>query len=152
MPIRILAVGKKHEPWVKEGIERYEKRLQKPYDAEWVLLPHSAREGLMAIQDESERLLNRTDAKDYVIMLDERGRLISSEQLARTLAVPLERSQRCTFIIGGAYGGDERLRERANLVWSLSPLVFPHQLVRLLLMEQLYRSQEITAGRPYHHD
>jgi 23S rRNA (pseudouridine1915-N3)-methyltransferase len=55
------------------------------------------------------------------------------------------------IIIGGAYGVDENVRKRADLIWSLSPLVFPHQLVRLLLIEQLYRAQEIAAGHPYHH-
>lgn len=151
MPIRVLAVGKKHEAWVADGIERYQKRLQKPFTLEWVLLPHSAREGIQARQEESERLLSRLSADDYVVLLDERGKLYDSPGLSALLLSPLQASQNVTIIIGGAYGVDETLHARANIVWSLSPLVFPHQLVRLILAEQLYRAQEIAGGGPYHH-
>jgi 23S rRNA (pseudouridine1915-N3)-methyltransferase len=151
MPIRILAVGKKHESWVSEGIERYEKRLKKPFLCEWVYLSHSAREGVAARQDESERLLGRLSDTEYVILLDERGKMVDSPALSRLLLTPLESSINVTIIIGGAYGVDETIHERANVVWSLSPLVFPHQLVRLILIEQIYRAQEIAAGGPYHH-
>jgi 23S rRNA (pseudouridine1915-N3)-methyltransferase len=152
MPIRILAIGKKHESWVSEGIVRYEKRLKKPFDTEWVLLPHSLSEGLIARQDESERLLARLDDRSYVVLLDERGKSIDSPALSRLLLAPLEASRRITIIIGGAYGVDRSVHERADFVWSLSPLVFPHQLVRLICIEQLYRAQEIAAGGPYHHE
>jgi 23S rRNA (pseudouridine1915-N3)-methyltransferase len=64
----------------------------------------------------------------------------------------LERSQPVVVIIGGAYGVDDSIHARADLVWSLSELVFPHQLVRLILTEQLYRAQEIAVGNPYHHE
>jgi 23S rRNA (pseudouridine1915-N3)-methyltransferase len=152
MPVRILAVGKKHESWVVEGIERYEKRLKKPFVCDWVFLPHSAREGLVARQDESERILSRLSDNEYVILLDERGKMINSPGLSRLLLVPLETSTNVTIIIGGAYGVDDTVHQRANFIWSLSPLVFPHQLVRLILAEQLYRAQEIAAGGPYHHE
>jgi 23S rRNA (pseudouridine1915-N3)-methyltransferase len=151
MPIRILAVGKKHESWVAEGIERYEKRLKRPFLCDWVFLPHSAREGIVARQDESERLLSRLTDNEYVVLLDERGKMIDSPALSRMLLAPLESSINVTIIIGGAYGVDATIHERVNVVWSLSPLVFPHQLVRLILIEQLYRAQEIAAGNPYHH-
>lgn len=71
--IRILAIGKKHEAWIAAGLARYEKRLKKPFDVEWVLLPHSAREGLSARQEESERILSRTSPDDWVMLLDETG-------------------------------------------------------------------------------
>jgi 23S rRNA (pseudouridine1915-N3)-methyltransferase len=150
MPIRILAIGKKHEPWVSDGIERYEKRLKRPFDFSWVLLPHSSREGLAARQEESERIIGRL-GDDYVILLDERGRMVDSPALSSILLKPLELSRNVTIIIGGAYGVDESVHARADFVWSLSPLVFPHQLVRLILAEQLYRAQEIAGGKPYHH-
>ena len=152
MAIRIAAVGKKHEPWVEDGIERYSKRLRKPFDAEWVLLPHSAREGLTARQEESERIRARLGKDDFVLLLDERGDLCDSPALARLLAREFEMRKTVTVVIGGAYGVDDELRERADKVLSLSPLVFPHQLVRLILTEQLYRAQEIAKGNPYHHD
>lgn len=151
MPIRIVAVGKKHEPWVAEGIARYEKRLQRPFTLSWVLLPHSSREGLLARQEESERILSRLPGGGVVILLDERGTLYDSPAFSKLLLAPLEVSKDVTLIIGGAYGVDRSIHERADFVWSLSPLVFPHQLVRLLLVEQLYRAQEIAGGRPYHH-
>lgn len=151
MPIRILAIGKKHESWVSEGIARYETRLKRPFETAWVLLPHSAREADAARQDESERLLSRIKDDEFVVLLDERGKLLDSPALSRQLVVQLELSKPVTVIIGGAYGVDETVHRRANLVWSLSPLVFPHQLVRLILAEQLYRAQEIAAGHPYHH-
>jgi len=151
MAIKIIAVGKKHETWVAEGIRRYETRLQRPFNVEWVLLPHSARDGLQAREDESERLLLRLDKDDFIVLLDERGKLFDSPGLSRMLLEPLERSRSVVVLIGGAYGVDASVHERADVVWSLSPLVFPHQLVRLILAEQLYRAQEIAAGRPYHH-
>jgi 23S rRNA (pseudouridine1915-N3)-methyltransferase len=149
--LRIIAIGKKHERWVAEGIARYEKRLKKPFDYEWVFLPHSSRDGLAARQEESERILQRLSDDDYVVLLDERGKLLDSPGLAQLLLTPLQSSRRVTVIIGGAYGVDETVHQRAHTVWSLSPLVFPHQLVRLILAEQLYRAQEISAGNPYHH-
>ena len=152
MSIRILAVGKKHESWVLEGIERYQKRLKRPFTVEWVLLPHSARQDSDARRDESERMLSRLATDDYVVLLDEQGKAIDSPTLSKLLLNPLQSSRPVTIIIGGAYGVDDSIHTRANFVWSLSPLVFPHQLVRLILTEQLYRAQEIAAGNPYHHE
>ena len=134
MPIHLLAVGKKHESWVAEGIERYEKRLKAPFVAEWVLMAHSSSDGLGARQDESGRILSRLDAYDFVVLLDERGKTLDSPTLAGTLNERLDRSQKILIIIGGAFGVTDELRNRADLVWSLSPLVFPHQLVRLILI------------------
>ena len=87
-----------------------------------------------------------------MILLDERGKALDSPGLARTLQQPIDGARTVILIIGGAYGVDPSVHTRANLVWSLSPLVFPHQLVRLILAEQLYRAQEIASGRPYHHE
>jgi 23S rRNA (pseudouridine1915-N3)-methyltransferase len=151
MPIRILAIGKKHESWVADGIERYEKRLKRPFDMTWVLLPHSPADGVTARQEESKRILSALRDDEFVILLDERGKLVDSPALSKLLLAPLELSKSTTIIIGGAYGVDQTVHARADMVWSLSPLVFAHQLVRLILVEQIYRSQEIAAGGPYHH-
>ena len=150
--IRLIAVGKKHEPWVVEGLERYQKRLQKPWDVEWVLLPHSALEGRTARQEESERILGRIKDMDYVVLLDETGDLLDSPALSRLLEGVFATPHSLVIVIGGAYGVDERLHTRANRVISLSRLVFPHQLVRLILIEQLYRAQSIAGGGKYHHE
>ncbi|GAA3327770.1 MULTISPECIES: 23S rRNA (pseudouridine(1915)-N(3))-methyltransferase RlmH [Paeniglutamicibacter] len=151
MTIRVLAIGKKHESWVTEGIERYEKRMKKPFDLKWQLLPHSAREGDSARAEESERILAKVDSRDFLVLLDERGKNIDSPTLAKTLQRPFDTSRNITVVIGGAYGVDESVHSRADFVWSLSKLVFPHQLVRLILTEQLYRAQEISGGGKYHH-
>lgn len=151
MVIRVLAVGRKHESWVAEGIERYTKRLKKPFDLSWQLIAHSAREHDAARTEESDRLLAKVGT-DFVVLLDERGKAIDSPALSRTLLAPLESSRSVTVIIGGAYGVDRAVHQRADFVWSLSPLVFPHQLVRLILAEQVYRAQEIAGGRSYHHE
>jgi 23S rRNA (pseudouridine1915-N3)-methyltransferase len=150
--IRILAVGKKHEAWVAEGIARYEQRLRKPFEVEWGYIPHSSRDGEAAKMEDSRAILARISTEEYVILLDERGTELTSLQMSAKLAFCLEQRGRLTFIIGGAYGVDAALRNRADAIWSLSKLVFPHQLVRLILAEQLYRGQEIWAGRGYHHE
>ena len=116
------------------------------------ILPHSAREGDAARADESARLLAKISDEDYVVLLDERGTNLDSPSLSSYLLSSLQRSQPVVMIIGGAYGVDESIQQRANLIWSLSKLVFPHQLVRLILAEQIYRAQEIAGGRPYHHE
>ncbi len=152
MPITILAVGRKHEDWVADGIERYQKRLKTPFIVKWVLLPHSSYEGERARQEESERLISRLDARAYVVLLDENGKTLDSPQLSKVLVDHLDKSEEIVLIIGGAYGVDESVHSRANFVWSLSPLVFPHQLVRLILIEQLYRTQQISLGGSYHHE
>lgn len=151
MSLRVLAIGKKHESWVTEGIDRYEKRMKKPFDLSWQLLPHSSREGDAARAEESERILAKVNDQDFAVLLDERGKNIDSPTLAATLTHAFDSAKPVTLIIGGAYGVDASVHSRANFVWSLSKLVFPHQLVRLILAEQLYRAQEIAGGRPYHH-
>lgn len=149
--ITILSIGKKHEDWIEPGLDRYSKRLRTPWDVRWELLPHSSLEGLSAREKESERILNRIDDRSFVILLDETGRSLDSPALSELCEQHFTHGESITFIIGGAYGINTELKTRADLVWSLSPLVFPHQLVRLILIEQLYRSQEIARGGSYHH-
>jgi 23S rRNA (pseudouridine1915-N3)-methyltransferase len=150
--ITVIAIGKRHESWIVEGLERYSKRLQGPWKIDWVLLPHSALEGPRARQDESERILYKLSPQDYVILLDERGQELASPALSAQLQTLLASDRRVVCIIGGAYGVNDALRARAEMIWSLSPLVFPHQLVRLMLIEQLYRAQSIASNHPYHHE
>lgn len=151
MSITVIAVGKKHESWVDEGIQRYSKRLRRPFDMSFTLLPHSSRDETAAREEESQKILRTLKPADHVILLDERGRNLSSPELSSLLDQQFLHGGRVVLVIGGAYGVNQELSKRANLIWSLSKLVFPHQLVRLILAEQLYRAQEISAGRPYHH-
>lgn len=150
--IRIVAIGRKHESWIAEGLERYEKRLVRPWDIEWVLLPHSALDGRRARQEESERILGRIKDTDYAVLLDETGESLDSPALSQLLEGAFATSRSLVIVIGGAYGVDERLHARADRIISLSRLVFPHQLVRLILIEQLYRAQSIASGGKYHHE
>lgn len=150
MTIKIIAIGKKHEQWVKDGIDRYQTRLRKPWDTTWTYLPHSSLAEEAARAEESRRILQKIDRDDHLILLDERGKMLTSPALARLLETHLG-FKKIVLVIGGAYGVDDSVRTRANTIWSLSDLVFPHQLVRLITTEQIYRAQEIAAGRPYHH-
>ncbi|OYW85198.1 50S rRNA methyltransferase [Candidatus Saccharibacteria bacterium 32-49-10] len=130
-------------------MERFIERLRPPFAATFEIIPHSGKSGDGAVREESEKIEKRLSSDDAIILLDERGKNLSSPELA----AHIERlsSQNIVIIIGGAYGVDETIYERADFVWSLSSLVFPHQLVRLLLTEQLYRAQEIASNNPYHH-
>lgn len=149
--IRVLVVGKKHEAWIEAGVRRYERRLQRPWDIKWDFMAHSLLNDSRARQEESERLLARLKDDEYVILLDEVGRLFDSPDLSRQMEDLMGRGWSIVIVVGGAYGVSDALRTRANIVWSLSPLVFPHQLVRLILAEQLYRAQQISLNGPYHH-
>lgn len=148
--MKIICVGKKHDSWIIDGISRYERRLRAPFKLDWQFVPYSSFSGDRARRDESTELLKRIAPQDYVILLDETGKNIDSPSLSHKLE-QLTIQNQIVFIIGGAYGVDERIKQRANFIWSLSGLVFPHMLVRLILIEQIYRAQEISKGGPYHH-
>ena len=150
--MNIIAIGKKHEKWVLNGIELFEKRLKKPFNLNWDILPHSNFAEEKAREEETQRILAKIKPSDFVILLDERGKNISSPELAEMLSNGFVNSQNFVIVIGGAFGVSEELRWRANFVWSLSKLVFPHQIVRLILVEQIYRAQEIYSGGKYHHE
>ena len=150
--MRIIAIGKKHEKWVLNGIELFEKRLKKPFNLSWDILPHSNFAEEKAREEETQWILAKIKPSDFVILLDERGKNISSPELAKMLSNGFVNSQNFVIVIGGAFGVSEELRQRANFVWSLSKLVFPHQIVRLILVEQIYRAQEISSGGKYHHE
>ena len=150
--ITIVAIGKKHEDWVVSGINRYEKRLKPPFDARWIHLPHSSLQGDMARQEESERMHGRLPDSAYVVLLDERGTMYDSAGLSGLIEEAANRSRDIYIVIGGAYGVTDSLHARADVIVSLSKMVFPHQLVRLILTELLYRAQEISRGGSYHHE
>ena len=149
--IKIITVGRKHEPWIADGIMRYHKRLRQPWSVEWVLLPHSAREGIVARQEESKSIVSKLNDTDFVILLDEVGTVYDSPAFEELCQKAFNSGRLLVIIIGGAYGVDSSVHSRADAIVSLSKLVFPHQLVRLILVEQLYRAQTIASGGSYHH-
>ena len=136
---------------MQTGIERYQKRLKAPFNVNWELLPHSSLRGETARSEESQRILQRLPQDAYVILLDEKGKKIDSPGVAKIIETAATQAKRMYIVIGGAYGVSRSLHDRSNVVLSLSDLVFPHQLVRLILTEQLYRAQEIARGGKYHH-
>jgi 23S rRNA (pseudouridine1915-N3)-methyltransferase len=150
--ITLLTVGKKHDALLVDAIQRYQQRLRAPWNVKWEVLPHSSMNALKAVQEESRRILKRIQPSDYVILLDENGLPVDSPAMSRVLKQQLASSRHVSIVIGGAYGVSSALKERADSSWSLSPLVFPHQLVRLIIIEQLYRAQSIANHTPYHHD
>lgn len=152
MPVTILSIGKKHTPLFREAITKYENRLRKPYLTQWVFLAHSKFDGERARDDESVRILSTLRPDDFVVVLDERGKLLDSPTFTDNMHSQLSRSLPVVIIIGGAYGVSPELRNRANLLISLSPLVFPHQLVRVMLIEQIYRAYTISSSLPYHNE
>ena len=140
--IKIIAGGKKNAGWVAEACAEYEKRLRKPFDIEWQFVD----------EDKLEAAVLKCDERDLVILLDERGEMWDSPVLSKRLSAGLTSGRKVVLVIGGAYGFSENMRQSAYAFWSLSKLVFPHQICRLLVTEQIYRAQEIYAGRPYHHE
>lgn len=155
MKITIAAIGKKHDPKLVDSIEGYTKRLQHYVKCEWKLVETKITQSMPeeTIKNaESEMLCSLFSQEDVVILLDERGAELTSPALADKLQSFMNSSiKNVVFIIGGAYGVNEELMRRADFTLSLSKLVFPHQLVRLILAEQLYRAHTILAGEKYHH-
>ncbi len=156
MKIHFWSVGKAHETYVAHGIEIFTKRISYYYPVEWKLISSnkntSGFAGIDLKRAEANNILNLLDAKDVLIVLDEKGKQFTSEQLAELIQLKANSSTKnLVFLIGSAYGVEERIIKRANHVWSISKLVFPHQMVRLILAEQVYRACTIIRNEKYHH-
>jgi 23S rRNA (pseudouridine1915-N3)-methyltransferase len=156
MKISFWTIGKSHDAYVKEGITEFTKRISRYYPMEWNIIPvpknaSTLSQGEMK-KKEGEVVLQLLKPDDYLVALDEYGKQFSSEALAQFLQQRASASTRnLVFLIGGAYGLDDALLQKAKLKWSLSQLTFPHQLVRLILAEQIYRACTILQNEKYHH-
>ena len=141
--IKIIAGGRKHLDWVNQAIFEYEKRLRKPFNIVWELVE----------EEKLGSMLERWPftSQQFVVVLDERGKLLTSPEISEILSKQFVNSREVVLVIGGAFGVSEEMRARADLVWSFSKLVFPHQLMRVMLVEQIYRAGEIATGGKYHH-
>ena len=144
--IRIICGGKKNAGAVAEIIAEYEKRLRKPFNVNWELY-------------DEEKLIARLEkdwpfsrASEFVIVCDERGKIISSDEYSLLISKAFLDGREVVILIGGEYGFSDFIRERADFVWSFSKLVFPHMLFRAMVAEQIYRAQEIHDGGKYHHE
>lgn len=131
--------------WCAEACAEYEKRLRKPWDITWEFL-------------EEEKLARRLEnwpfdhMREFVICCDERGENISSREYSEKIWLALSDGKDVVILIGGAYGFEQMVREKADFVWGFSKLVFPHMIARLVAVEQTYRAAEIIKGSSYHHE
>lgn len=156
MRISFWSIGKGHELYVKTGVEDFSKRISNYFKQEWEIIAPLKNAAKLTVSDvkkaEGELVLPKLQKDDFLIALDEKGMQLSSEGLAQQIQNCANASvKRLIFLIGGAYGMSDTVLKRADLQWSLSKLVFPHQLVRLILAEQVYRACTILKNEKYHH-
>jgi 23S rRNA (pseudouridine1915-N3)-methyltransferase len=156
MKIQLWSIGKPHENFVKEGIDMFTKRISNYFTVEWNIIPMPKNAGIMEPQilkiKEGEAILAGLQRDDYLVLLDEKGKHLKSEAFSKFIEQrSVESIKHLVFLIGGAYGVSNEVKKRANYTWSLSELVFPHQLVRLILVEQIYRACSIIRNEKYHH-
>lgn len=156
--IKIIACGKLKEKWMKDGVAEYVKRIR-PYDKLEVIEvqdekapeTNSAAENELVKVVEGQRILKNIRDEEYVILLDLAGVDIDSIALANKIQDCYNHSKnKITFVIGGSLGLSNELIQRADFRWRISKVTFPHQLCRILVVEQIYRSFRILHNEPYH--
>ena len=160
MKITLACVGKIKEKYLTAGIEEFTKRLTPFCKLETIAINEermpedpSPAEKEQVLGRETERLLAVIPQNSYVIVLDVKGKLISSEELAAKFdKLALGGNSHITFVIGGAFGYTDALRKRADETISFSRMTFTHQMIRLFFVEQIYRADQILQGKPYHND
>ena len=156
MHIRLLAVGDRQPSWVDEAFATYTGRLPREWQFQLDVIGTVRRQkndrSRKAVNAEGELILARLDKAERVVLLDERGRGLSSRGLAKKLAQWQADGRNLCFVIGGPDGVSDACRQRADFTWSLSELTLPHGLARVLLAEQLYRAHSLQVGHPYHRE
>jgi 23S rRNA (pseudouridine1915-N3)-methyltransferase len=156
MQVEIWSVGKENESFIDEGLKYYfqKTRPYNPVDLVLLQLPKklATTDADKAKLLEEEMILKKLQPHHYLVLLDERGKLLTSPQWAQQFQQMMNMGTKTLVIlIGGAFGVTDNIRKQAKQVWSLSHLVFPHQLVRLVVAEQVYRAFSILNNSPYHH-
>lgn len=156
MNVTLIVVGRTVSPYLETGIAEYTKRLKHYIRLDIETIPELKNAKNMRQEQikesEGELILARVESSDYLVLLDEGGRMGSSDDMARWMQNMMNRGARkLIFVVGGAYGFSGAVYERANEKLSLSPMTFSHQMVRLIFVEQLYRAMTILRGEPYHH-
>ena len=158
MKVSIICAGKLKEKYLREGIAEYEKRLRPYSDVSTIEIAEermkekpSAAEKADILRREGERLLAHIPQDAYFIVLDVGGAELSSEELSAKIdRLAVDGQSHIAFLIGGPFGLSDEIRHRADLRLSFSHFTIPHQLIRLFLMEQIYRAFKISRGEPYH--
>ncbi len=156
MKIQLLSVGKPHDADLKNAIEDFTTRITKYFPVHWTIISpfknFVSASAMIIKSKEAESILSTLKKDDYLIALDEKGKQFSSEQLSQFIQLRANESKKnLVFVIGGTYGLGDAILDRADFKWSLSSLTFPHQLVRLILAEQIYRACTIMRNEKYHH-
>jgi 23S rRNA (pseudouridine1915-N3)-methyltransferase len=152
MKLRVISVGNKCPEWIRQGFDEYAKRMPKgmPLSLTEIAAPKHHQDSSKVNELEAKKILEKIHSTDWVVVLDETGRNLSSPALAGELERWRELGKDVVFVIGGANGLASQVRERANQQLSLSALTFPHYVVRVLIAETLYRAWSISIGHPYH--
>lgn len=152
MKLRLLCVGRMSESYLKEGVEDFTGRIGRYLPLSTVELKEEKGGDPRRLRErEGERLLERIPPQSFVIVLDERGKTFSSEEVSGLLGRHMvQGTGEIVLVLGGPYGLDEAVRERGDLLLSLSPMTFTHQMARLILLEQIYRGLTILRNEPYH--
>jgi 23S rRNA (pseudouridine1915-N3)-methyltransferase len=154
MHIRLIAVGDRQPSWVDTAFENYAQRLPQLWQFRLDLIATAPRTKNSAAETamiaEGQKVLAKIKAPECVVVLDERGKEFSSQQLAARLDDWQRDGRDLTFVIGGPDGVSEACMDRADLRWALSKLTLPHGLARVIFAEQLYRAWSLTTGHPYH--
>lgn len=153
MKCELFFIGKTTEKYLQEGIDQYLKRLKHYLPVSITIIPSgTGTDPLKVIQTECDDVLSRLKPRDLVVLLDERGATLSSVEFsAKIQQWMVQGHQRLIFIIGSAYGVNEELKKKANLVLSVSSFTLTHQMIRLFLVEQIYRAMTIIKNESYHH-
>lgn len=156
MKIKVLTIGKTKASYLQEGEEEYKKRLSFYTTLEWIILPDVSSKGMsheLIKEKEAPLFLKHIKAEDKVWLLDERGRTFTSMEFSQQIQKNMNAGTKTLIlIIGGAFGFHSSLYDRADAKVSLSALTFSHEMVRLFLLEQLYRAHTILKGESYHHE
>jgi 23S rRNA (pseudouridine1915-N3)-methyltransferase len=154
--LRLLCIGRLSEPWLRQGVDEYAGRIRRYLPLEALELKEEKGGGRNADaryvrSREGARVLEKVPPGAFAVVLDERGERLTSEGLAGLLNRHMVGgTPELTWIVGGAYGLDETVRARSDLLLSLSPMTLPHQVARLVLLEQIYRGLTILRNEPYH--
>jgi 23S rRNA (pseudouridine1915-N3)-methyltransferase len=148
--VRILAVGTRMPAWVAAAFDEYTRRLRGSMRVELEEIPQ-AKDKSRAKADEEKRLLARV-GDDYLVALDEHGKSLTTQDLARWLSQRQQDGRDLAFVIGGPEGLGPEILKKASLRWSLSGLTFPHAMVRVILAEALYRAHSVLHNHPYHRE
>jgi 23S rRNA (pseudouridine1915-N3)-methyltransferase len=153
MRVRLLAIGNKQPTWVSTGFQTYAKRFPPTYPFEFIEIPAEKRANMPVariLEIEGEKLFAKIKPDHHIIALDVKGQQWSTEVFAEKLKNFHTKGQNIDFVIGGADGLSEKILAKAHTRWSLSPLTFPHGLVHIMVVEQLYRAISILQNHPYH--